>query len=167
MTWVPTVSRCYRILHPAQCTWPELVCFISEQRTMSSCQTITLCTSASQFWAMTRITTKSSCMRMPKLVPGCRSRASKALRKCQDHNSELVFSNDRHLILYFMQWISAKKMFRFGWKAIFIWLFKNLKILFSCGPPAPLITASRCWELWCRFSNVWLQAWLISLVLPL
>ena len=49
----------------------------------------------------------------------------------------------------------------------FLWSFKNLKILFYCGLPVPLITSSTCSELWRRFRNVWLQAWLISLVLPL
>ena len=59
-----------------------------------------------------------------------------------------------------------RKNFRFGWKANFLWVFKNLKILFSHGRPVPLITASTCSELWRRFRNVWIQAWLISLVLP-
>ena len=50
---------------------------------------------------------------------------------------------------------------------LFLWMFKNLKILFSWGRPVPLITALTFSELWHRFGNVWFQDWLISLVLPL
>ena len=46
-----------------------------------------------------------------------------------------------------MQWASA-------YKAILLWMFKNLKILFSCGRPMPLITTSTYSELWRRFRNV-------------
>ena len=60
-----------------------------------------------------------------------------------------------------------RKNFSIGMKAIFLWTFKNLKILFSCGRSVPLITASTCSELWRTFRNVRPQAWLISLVLPL
>ena len=62
---------------------------------------------------------------------------------------------------------SEKKNFWFGYKTILLWMFKNLKILFSCGQPVPLITASTCSELWRRFRNMWIQAWLNSLVLYL
>ena len=34
---------------------------------------------------------------------------------------------------------------------LFLWIFKNMKILFSCGWPGPLITTSTCSELWRRF----------------
>ena len=60
----------------------------------------------------------------------------------------------------------GENIFWFGWKAIFLWIFKNLKILFSCSLPMPLITWS-CSDLWRRFRNLWLQSWLISVVLPL
>ena len=56
-----------------------------------------------------------------------------------------------------------RKNFSIWIKSDFLWLFKNLKILFSCGRPIPLITRLTCPELWCRFRNVWLQAWLIDL----
>ena len=79
-------------------------------------------------------------------------------------SSKFLFS---HLILHFMQGTSAKKCFDLDKKQFFLWTFKNLKILFSCGWPAPLITASTCSELWRRFRNVRLQALLISIVLPL
>ena len=52
-------------------------------------------------------------------------------------------------------------------KAIFLWVFKDLKILFSCGLPVPLITWSTCSELWRRFRNLWFEVWIISRVLPL
>ena len=77
--------------------------------------------------------------------------------------SKFLFS---HLILYFMEWTSAKK-FLIWIKSDLLWMVKNLKILFSCGRPAPLNTASTCSELWSRFRNMWLQACLILLVLPL
>ena len=77
-------------------------------------------------------------------------------------SSKFLFS---HLILYFMQWTSWKRFFDLDKKRFFLWTFKNLKIPFSCGWPVPLITASTCSELWRRFRSVWLQAWLISLVL--
>ena len=79
-------------------------------------------------------------------------------------SSKFLFS---HLILYFMQWTSAKFFFDLDSKTIFLWMFKNLKILFLCGRPVLLITASTCSELWRIFRNVWIQTWLISLVLPL
>ena len=72
-----------------------------------------------------------------------------------------------YLIPYFMQWTSTKK-FSIWIKSDFLkWFFKNLKILFPCGRPMSLIAASTWSVLWHRFRNVWLQAWRISLVLPL
>ena len=57
--------------------------------------------------------------------------------------SKFLFS---HLILYmyFMQWTSVKKFFDLDRKRFFLWIFKNLKILFSCSQPMPLITALTC-----------------------
>jgi len=59
-----------------------------------------------------------------------------------------------------------RKNFSIWMKAIFLWVFKDLKILFSCGLPVPLITWLTCSELWRRFRNLWLGAWFISRVLP-
>ena len=36
----------------------------------------------------------------------------------------------------------------------FLWIFRNLKILFSCSLPMPPITQSTCSELWRKFRNV-------------
>ena len=69
-------------------------------------------------------------------------------------------------IFYFPIWcyISCnehlRKNFSIWIKNDLLWMFKNLKILFSCGRPVPLITASTRSELWRRFRNVRLQAWL-------
>ena len=56
-----------------------------------------------------------------------------------------------------------QKKFSIWIKSDLLWMFKNLKILFSCGRPVPLNTTSTCSEL----RNMWRQACLILLVLPL
>ena len=43
----------------------------------------------------------------------------------------------------------CEKKFRFGSNAIFLRIFKKLKILFSCGRPLPLITRVTCSKLPC------------------
>ena len=77
----------YMLMHPTQCHWFEFVCSIAELRRLSGCQSITLWTTALRSWITTEITTTSSCMSMPKLILGCRSRPSKGLTKSQDDNN--------------------------------------------------------------------------------
>ena len=78
--------------------------------------------------------------------------------------SKFLFSD---LILYSMQWPLAKKKISIWIKSdFFLWSFKTWKFYFIAVYP-------RRWRHhWCahicdRLRNTWLQAWLISLVLPL
>ena len=100
-----------------------------------------------------------------------------SLKSCQicSHQASIILGLKcpYHQNLYFPIWsyISCnehlQKNFSIWIKSDLLWMSKNLKILFSCCRPVPLITASTCSELWRRFRNVRLQAWVISLVLPL
>ena len=92
--------------------------------------------------------------------------------RSRDHQQYTVYPNllSAHIIKIFIfpsDPILHAMNFWFGWNAILVWSFKNLKILFYCGLPMPLTTSSTCSDLWHRLRNTWLQAWLISLVLPL
>ena len=95
--------------------------------------------------------------------------------------NESLFSH-LNLRVYFMQWIfifpsdpifhtmnfSEFKTFSIWIKHDFVHEFlKTGKFYFLAIRPLQLITRLTCSELWHRFRNVWLQAWLISLVLPL
>ena len=80
--------------------------------------------------------------------------------KCPYHHI-FLFS---HLILFLMQWTSAKKFSIWIKSDFFYELLKTWKSYFLAVDLVPLVMASTCSELWRRFRNVWLQTWLISLV---
>ena len=70
-----------------------------------------------------------------------------------------------HQNFYFRIWSAISctdlrwKGFSIWIKSDYLWSFKNLKILFYCGLPMPLIISSTCSEMWRRFRKVWPQGW--------
>ena len=75
-----TPETVFYLWYAYECTLIRSFAFFVERRRVSGCQTITLWTTALRFWAMTKITTRSSCMRMPLLaILSCRVRPSKGV----------------------------------------------------------------------------------------